>query len=99
MLKYLKKKLTIFCIYQYVRSSVLVPKKPAKMSSNASTSTPTSTMEIPGPSKLVRSVADQLPLLERPAPPPPKLQRSNAGDGSEVVWTDSEDEDEDVLTF
>ncbi len=73
------------------------------MTSNASTSTPTSTptstMEIPGPSKLVRSVADQLPPLERPAPLPPKLVRCNAGDGSKVVWTDSEDEHEDVLTF
>ena len=63
------------------------------MSSNASTST--STTEIPGPSKLVRSVADQLPILEGPAPDPPKLVRSNAGDGTAVVWTDSEDEDED----
>ena len=65
------------------------------MSSNASTSTSTSTSttEIPGPSKLVRSVADQLPILEGPAPNPPKLVRSNAGDGTAVVWTDSEDED------
>ena len=62
------------------------------MSSNASTST--STTEIPGPSKLVRSVADQLPILEDPAPDPPKLVRSNAGDGKAVEWSDSEDEDE-----
>jgi len=27
VLKYLKKKLTVFCIYQYVKSTVLVPKK------------------------------------------------------------------------
>ena len=61
------------------------------MSSNASTST--STTEIPGPSKLVRSVADQLPILQDPAPDPPKLVRSNAGDGTAVEWSDSEDED------
>ena len=67
------------------------------MSSNASTSTPTSTMEIPGPSKLVRSVADKLPILEDPAPDPPKLVRSNAGDGKAVEWSDSEDEDEQKI--
>ena len=56
------------------------------------TPTPTST-DIPGPSKLVRSVADQLPPMDDPPKNPPKLMRRNAGDGTAVEWSDSEDED------
>lgn len=62
-------------------------------STPTSTPTSTSTTEIPGPSKLVRSVADQLPPMDDPPKNPPKLMRCNAGDGTAVEWSDSEDED------
>ena len=58
--------------------------------------------EIEDPPPLVRSVAAVVPWDEEEFPEPPTLRRQNAGDGTAVEWSSSdeeEDEDEEMDTL
>ena len=51
--------------------------------------------EIEDPPPLVRSVAAVVPWDEEEFPEPPTLRRQNAGDGTAVEWSSSDEEEEE----
>ena len=52
-------------------------------------------LDFPPPGPLVRSVATVVPMDQEEYPKPPKLVRQNAGDGTEVEWSSSDEENQE----